>query len=482
MNDDANRSSSRATTPFAIPNIRRFVAFRLLFGVRFYYPVFAVLFLDFGLSVEQFAVLNAVWAATIVLCEVPSGALADALGRHALLVASGAIMVLEIALLCFVPLGDTRLVFAAFLLNRLLSGLAEALASGADEALAYDSLKACNRAAEWPQVLAALMRWNSLAFVAALALGALVYDAAILERLLRAMGWEVTLAPQTAMRFPLYLTLVTAVGAWWAALGMTEPGGRPARAGGLLSSILAASRLTLEAGRWILATPLALAVILGGMLFDHLCRLFVTLNSTYFRLIGLPDASFGLIGAGIALLGVAVARLAPALGRRSPSANFMLLAALCLLGLAGAALVLPFGSGLLPVVLLHAAMLLTGYLVSHYLNAITDSARRATVLSFKGLAFNLGYGALGLLYAGLLATLRGEPAAESEMAVFRASLPWLLGYGIIACLLFAGVAAARMPAGWSKRLKETPETTEAPDRSATSNAPSSTAAKPETPP
>ena len=85
-----------------------------------YYPVFAVLFIDFGLTVGQFAVLNAVWAGAIVLCEVPSGALADALGRRALLVASGAIMVIEIALLCFVPLGDPRLVFAAFLLNRLL--------------------------------------------------------------------------------------------------------------------------------------------------------------------------------------------------------------------------------------------------------------------------------------------------------------------------------------------------------------------------
>jgi hypothetical protein len=48
--------------PFAIGNIRSFLAFRLLFGVRFYYPVFAVLFLDFGLSVGRFAALNAVWA------------------------------------------------------------------------------------------------------------------------------------------------------------------------------------------------------------------------------------------------------------------------------------------------------------------------------------------------------------------------------------------------------------------------------------
>jgi MFS family permease len=445
MNDIGHPPTLPPITPFAIPNIRRFLAFRLLFGVRFYYPIFAVLFLDFGLSVGQFAVLNAVWAATIVLCEVPSGALADAVSRRALLVASGAIMVIEIALICFVPLGNPQLVFAAFLLNRLLSGLAEALASGADEALAYDSLKACGRAADWPRVLAALMRWNSLAFVAALALGALVYDAATLQGLLRGLGWDLALDPQTTMRFPLYLTLVTALGAWWVTLGMTEPGERPSRTGSLLSSTLVALRLTAEAGRWILTTPLALAVIAGGMLFDHLCRLFVTLNSTYFRLIGLPDASFGLIGAGIALLGVAIARLAPVLGRRSPRFNFAFLALLSLLGLAGAALVLPFGLGLLPVVLLHAAMLLTGYLVSHYLNAITDSSQRATVLSFKGLAFNLGYGALGLLYAGLLVLLReGAVAPASEIAVFRASLPWLLAYGTMACALFAAVATIWM--------------------------------------
>ena len=35
---------------FAIPNIRRFLAFRLLFGVRFYYPVFAVFLLNRLLS------------------------------------------------------------------------------------------------------------------------------------------------------------------------------------------------------------------------------------------------------------------------------------------------------------------------------------------------------------------------------------------------------------------------------------------------
>lgn len=56
-----------------------------MFNCRFYYPIFTILFLDFGLSVAQFAVLNAVWAATIVMAEVPSGALADVVGRRRLL-------------------------------------------------------------------------------------------------------------------------------------------------------------------------------------------------------------------------------------------------------------------------------------------------------------------------------------------------------------------------------------------------------------
>ena len=434
-----------STSPFAIPNIRRFLAFRLLFGVRFYYPVFAILFLDFGLTVGQFAVLNAVWAATIVCCEVPSGALADVVGRRTLVVTAGALMVVEIALLCFVPLDHPEWVFSAFLLNRILSGLAEALASGADEALAYDSLKAQNRAMDWPQVLATLMRWNSLAFVAALTLGAFVYDAAAVQYVLGVFGWAVTLDPQTTMRFPLYLTLATAIGAWWAALGMTESCQHPLHAQGLWITVRHAGRATLDAGRWILATPFAWVVIASGMLFDHLARLFVTLNSTYLRLIDLPEASFGLIGAGIALLGVSIARLAPALTAYSPRLNFALLAMLCLVGLAGAALVLPFGLGLIPVALIHIVLLLTGYLVSHYLNTMTDSAQRATVLSFKGLAFNLGYGVLGLLYAALLVVLRdGSP--KDEAAVFQASLPWLLGYGIILFLLFAGFVALYRPA------------------------------------
>ena len=46
-------------------NASLFVWFRLLFNCRFYYPVYTILFLDFGLNLTQFAALNVAWALTV---------------------------------------------------------------------------------------------------------------------------------------------------------------------------------------------------------------------------------------------------------------------------------------------------------------------------------------------------------------------------------------------------------------------------------
>ena len=80
----------------AAHNVFSFSLFRMFFSARFYYPVYALLFLDFGLTLEQFGILNGIWAVTIVLCEVPSGALADTIGRRTLLIAAGILMFFEI--------------------------------------------------------------------------------------------------------------------------------------------------------------------------------------------------------------------------------------------------------------------------------------------------------------------------------------------------------------------------------------------------
>ena len=150
-------------------NIPLFIAFRVFFNARFYYPVLGVLFLDLGLSLEQYATLNVIWAATILLVEIPSGALADVIGRRWMVSLAGLLMVAEMALFAFAPIGPW--LFPLLILNRIISGTAEACASGADEALAYDSLPKEGRDERWRCVLVTLMRWSSGAFFIVMILG-----------------------------------------------------------------------------------------------------------------------------------------------------------------------------------------------------------------------------------------------------------------------------------------------------------------------
>ena len=86
-------------------NVRAFLAFRVLFNARFYYPVLAVLFVDLGLTLDQYAWLNVAWAGSIVLCELPLGALADRIGRRPLVVGAAWLMVMEMAVLAFALAG-----------------------------------------------------------------------------------------------------------------------------------------------------------------------------------------------------------------------------------------------------------------------------------------------------------------------------------------------------------------------------------------
>jgi MFS family permease len=153
-------------------NWRRFVLFRVLFNSRFYYPVLAVLFLDLGLSATQYTLLNFAWAIAIVCTDLPAGALADRIGRRPLVIAAAVLMVMEMVVLCVAPVGGGALLFLICLVNRLFSGIAEGLASGADEALVFDSLAESGRTAEWPQVLDQVTRWQSVGLVVAMLLAA----------------------------------------------------------------------------------------------------------------------------------------------------------------------------------------------------------------------------------------------------------------------------------------------------------------------
>ena len=436
--------SSEFSSAAADRNVNLFVAFRVLFNARFYYPVFLVMFLDYGITVEEFELLNAIWAAAIVLLEVPSGALADLIGRRRLVVAGAALMVVEMLLLVLVPV-PSAWVLPALAANRIVSGAAEAFISGADEALAYESLAACGRTGEWPRVLERLLRASGIVTIVGMVTGSLVYDPDMLNNIVSRVGFT----RSDTFRLPIWLTLASALGAFAAAMAMREPprvapAGLQAEVPGFAEApgLAAAFRQTAATGLWILTQPLVLLVIVAGVLIDLPIRQVLVVSSEIYTEIGIPTLAFGLMSAASALLGLAVAsplrRLA--LGA-SARANCLVLAACTIVGLVGISAFIPLG-GVAFMILLSTVLRMVVFLQSHYLNQLVDSGRRATVLSFRGLAVNVGYGLGCLGFAAATAAYGRIVGAENCFMAVVGLLPW--GF-VLVCVAFWSYSLRLLP-------------------------------------
>ena len=421
-------------------NWRRFVLFRVLFNSRFYYPVLAVLFLDLGLSATEYTFLNFAWAVAIVFTDLPAGVLADRIGRKPLVVAAAVFMVLEMILLGLAPLRGGVILLLCCLANRVLSGMAEGMASGADEALVFDSLAERGRSGEWPMVLEQVMRWQGIGMVVAMLVGGAVYDPVFVGHFLSYFGITLHLSQGVTLRFPVYLNLVTALVTLWTVLGLREPAVRERRVVTLDGDRAGAERtawtLVMRAGAWIVKTPVALFVILAGVLMDSVARLFLTFASSYFRIIEIPEVYFGVIGAGMGGLGLVISPVARRMvAANSLVRNYLWLAAIILAGLVGVAARWTYG-GVIFIVPLAGAMMALGYMVSYYINAIVESGHRATVLSFKGVAFNLGYGFISLLFALVLRAVRDGGSTQDAFVRGLLFLPFWLFFGALISAVF----------------------------------------------
>lgn len=429
-------------------NAKLFVWFRLLFNCRFYYPVYTVMFLDYGLDMTQFAMLNVVWAVTIVLLEVPSGAMADVMGRRNLVVLSASIMVVEMLVFAVLPIGGPW-VMGVFLVNRVLSGAAEAFSSGADEALAYDSIEPDKQPDIWPSVMARLSRWSALGFIVSALVGAFVYDANSVNWLLRHLGWAgANLSAETTLKFPIYLCFLSALGALGVALSMKEPAiaheAEPA-ASSFSEKVQRSWQGIVAAGKWIWSTKVPFLLVLLGFLLDSIVRLFYTVASNYYRLIGLAEASFGVISVlGSILAFVTSGWMEWLVRNRTIRFNFIVVILMIAWGQIVLAIQFPGWWGVALLIPLLLSMRFLQFFLSHYLNQVTSASHRATVLSFRGLTTNLAYGSVTLLFGWQMAYFSGRLNQPNDAPeVFSAALKWWPWWFAGTMAVFAIIAASR---------------------------------------
>jgi len=357
-------------------NLRRLAAVRFLSWAHLMSAVIIPFFRDFGgLSFIAIFALQTWFMLVWFLMEVPTGAVADRFGRR-FSVGLGCLVIAVASLLYgSVPL------FPVFVCAEAIFAIGLALVSGADEALAYDTLKALGREAEAPRVMARLEACKLAGIVTGALTGSLV-------------------AAALGLRWPMLLQSVPLFGAALLALGMKEPPSAQAAAAQHPGYL----RLLSGGLEHFRHAPELRALALDQVACATVAWLVIWLYQLQLARVGIPLAAYGLVHAVMGVSQVALlARLAlveRALGGRARLVRATAaLPALCLLGLS---LTTSAPLSVLLIVAAACAGLGRPPLFSGAINSRIPSERRATVLSAVSAARTL---AVALLYPAVGAIL-----------------------------------------------------------------------------
>ena len=412
-------------------NTKTFIHYRVFFRARYYYPVFTLLFLDFGLSLSQFAILNSIWALTIVLFEIPLGGLADTIGRRKIVIFSAILLNLELLVWLFAPINGGDTLFYFFLVNRILSGLCEAASSGADEALAYDALEKANLKNKWSEVLEKTQRYTSLYFIFVLLIGASVYDPTIVTYLYNLFGGIGTISQEDTLKFPLILNQLAALYVLYKSFQFKEHWEQNQS---IQNALRSSGIKIVQSVNWIKKTLIVIALLLILTFSESLILQFLTLMQQYWKVIDIPIFYYGIIGSTLALFASIIPSLGKFLyGRLNLKTNFTLCYASLLIAYALIALSIPY-YGILPAILLYCTYQLVIYLNSVYLNQYCLEDNRATILSIQSMLSFSKYGIVSILYSFLVTAISNQQLNANLDQIFKLSLVAFPTYFLVTTL------------------------------------------------
>jgi MFS family permease len=141
-------------------NIRKIYLYRVLLGLIFPVPTIVLFWQEHGMSLTDVMVLQALFAGTMVLLEVPSGYLSDTIGRRKTLLLAGCAN--TVAVLIYSQAQH----FFHFLLAEMCFACGFAFISGTDAALIYDTLAALDEESDYQKVYGKLYFYNLFAIAA----------------------------------------------------------------------------------------------------------------------------------------------------------------------------------------------------------------------------------------------------------------------------------------------------------------------------
>ena len=337
-----------------------------------------------GLTLSQVLIGEAIFAATIVLFEIPSGVFSDVFSRRTTMIFGMLFLLFAYIFFAFArSFGD---IIAA----QIAAGLGIATISGTDSALLYDTLLALGREKDHKKILSSFTSFRLVVIAAGTVTGGLL--AGIDLRLPVLLG--------------IFLPCIT--------LGITFALTEPLREKSESHSHLV--RHTKEAWRWLLTQKTLLIFLLGNMAILLGFKIANHTFNPYMELLGVPVLYWGFILSGFMLGEAAIAHTAHRwMERIGERASFLALFALQAVGFLLMAAAAPIALAFLFPIFIYMSWPLRDIFISDAVNKRTPSGRRATILSMASFAAQ-GLQAVALPLLGFAVMTAGLSALYWIMA------------------------------------------------------------------
>lgn len=341
-------------------NLGKFYLLRGLAFAWFPIPTIILFYQSHGLNLEQAVWLKTILSLSILILEVPSGYIADKLGRKFCLVAGSAVWI--IGWLCYC-VGSSFMVFA---IAEILSGVAASLISGANTALVYDTLLQLGKESDYRTIE-----------------GRLVAVAGVSEALCGLVGAAVA---EINLAYPFYLQTACLIVYFCVALSLVEPKRSPI----IVSDRRIADIKTIIIDVFLKRPSLRWLILLSGT-FSTGSFAMVWLSQGYLEQIDFPIVAMGIAWAIFHLLmswaSYNVSAIETALGMRKTV--FILVLSVAVAYILLGSISNTWGIALIAVIYIVRG--LYSPLILNLINEQIPSHIRATVLSLNSFTFRLGF-------------------------------------------------------------------------------------------
>ncbi len=186
-------------------NIPKYYVFMTLrYAAFFFVPIFIIYLTSKGLTLTQIMILQGIYSLLMFALEIPTGAIADQLGRKktiALGSALGAIGLLSYAYAS---------TFTGFLIAEAILALGTVFISGADTAILYDTLKSLKKESRFKKIQGNANAMGFTCAAAASIIGSWLYTISpSLPILVAAIPYTLTIPLALSMREPLHTKSAT---------------------------------------------------------------------------------------------------------------------------------------------------------------------------------------------------------------------------------------------------------------------------------